>query len=142
MTTRRDAILTGAIRATELHDELGMRERLKAGDRPVDVLQTIGDLGLPILFRPLKSLLGAYVPAASTAGILITTERDLHIQRFTAAHELGHHILKHKALSLDADVGFVARGEKQGYDSQELEADSFAAEFLLPKWLIVAQARR
>jgi hypothetical protein len=142
MATRRDAILSGAGRAAELHAELGLRDRLAAGDRPVDVLDVVHQLGLLVLFRPLTSLLGAYVPAAGTAGLLVTTRRDMHVQRFTAAHELGHHVLQHKLASLDADVGFVARGEREGYNYQELEADSFAAEFLLPKWLIVAHAKR
>jgi predicted secreted protein len=45
-------------------------------------------------------------------------------------------------MSLDINVGYAARGEKTGYDEQELEADSFASEFLLPDWLIAAHARR
>jgi Zn-dependent peptidase ImmA (M78 family) len=142
MTTRRDAVLNGTTRAAELHAELGLRDRLKAGDRPVDVLEAISTIGLLVLFRPLNSLLGAYVPTARGAGMLVTTQRTLHIQRFTAAHELGHHVLSHQAVSLDEDVGFVARGEQAGHDSREIEADAFAAEFLLPKWLIVAHARR
>lgn len=141
MANRRDAILRGASRAAELHSELGIRTALATGDRPVDVLQVMRDIGMALLFRPLNSLLGAYLPNGGNPGILITTQRDLHIQRFTAAHELGHHLLGHHA-SLDADVGFVARGERDFHDEQELEADSFAAEFLLPKWLLVAHARR
>ncbi len=142
MTSRRDAILSGASRAAELHTELGLRKRLAAGDRPVDVMDVMRELGLTLLFRPLNSLLGAYLPGAGTPGVLITTQRDLHVQRFTAAHELGHHVLHHMAASLDTDVGYVGRGDPGNYDNQELEADSFAAEFLLPKWLIVAHAKR
>lgn len=140
--SRRDAILSGASRAAELHVALGLRKRLVTGDRPVDVMDVIRELGLTLLFRPLSSLLGAYLPGADAPGILITTQRDLHVQRFTAAHELGHHALRHTAASLDADVGYVGRGDVGNYDNQELEADSFAAEFLLPKWLIVAHAKR
>jgi len=142
MTSRRDAILSGASRAAELHTELGLRKRLAAGDRPVDVMDVIRELGLTLLFRPLNSLLGAYLPGAGAPGVLITTQRDLHVQRFTAAHELGHYALQHMAASLDTDVGYVGRGDPANYDNQELEADSFAAEFLLPKWLIVAHAKR
>jgi hypothetical protein len=142
MTTRRDAILNGTSRAAQLHADLGLREALKGGDRPVDVLAAIGDVGLMVLFRPLDGLLGAYVPTAGTAGMLVTTERSLHIQRFTAAHELGHHLLNHRTTSLDADVGFVARGEPDGHNFQEIEADAFASEFLLPPWLIAAHVRR
>jgi len=45
-------------------------------------------------------------------------------------------------MSLDHDVGFVARGEPGGHDFQELEADAFASAFMLPDWLVVAHARR
>jgi Zn-dependent peptidase ImmA (M78 family) len=108
------------------------------------VLETIHKIGIAMLFRPLKGLLGAYVPTASAPGILLTTQRNLHIQRFTAAHELGHHVLEHRALSLDDedDIGFVARGERTGHDAQEVAADAFASAFLLPDWLIVAHAKR
>jgi len=142
MTTRRNAILKGVERAAELHYELGLRERLKGGDRALDVLRVAQELGLFVLFKPLDGLLGAYVPSAASPGMLVTTRRTLHIQRFTAAHELGHHVLGHRATSLDTDVGFVARGEVAGHDSQEIEADAFASEFLLPKWLMAAHARR
>lgn len=140
--SQRNAILNGAQRAAELHAEMGIRRDLGFGDRPVDVIDVVHQLGLMLLFRPLTSLLGAYLPSVGAGGILVTTQRDLHVQRFTAAHELGHHVLQHSAPSLDADVGYVGRGEANGYDLQELEADSFAAEFLLPTWLIVAHAKR
>ena len=142
MTTRREAALSGMSRAADLHTELGLRNKLRDGDRPVDVLETIHKMGLAVLFKPLQGLLGAYVPTAHAAGMLLTTERNLHIQRLTAAHELGHHVLEHRALSLDAEVGFVALGQGAGHDVQEVEADAFAAAFLLPDWLIVAHARR
>lgn len=142
MATKRDALLNGTGRAAELHAELGLREKLKGGGRPIDVLAALRTFDITVLFRPLEGLLGAYVPTPRSAGVLVTTLRDHHVQRFTAAHELGHHVLGHRTVSLDKNVGFVARGEKDGYDHQEQEADAFAAEFLLPKWLIVAQARK
>ena len=140
--TKRNAILTGVSRAAELHEEMGLREKLRDGSGPVDVFAVIAALNVMVLFRPLEGLLGAYVPTPNAAGMLITTQRNLHVQRFTASHELGHHVLKHHAPSLDLNVGFVARGEKNGYEPQEVEADAFAGEFLLPAWLIAAHARR
>lgn len=139
---KRDAILSGIARAAELHHQLGIREQLRDGSRPIDVFAAIEALKIMVLFRPLDGLLGAYVPTPNSAGMLVTTQRDHHVQRFTAAHELGHHVLEHRTVSLDFNVGYVGRGEKTGYDEQELEADSFAAEFMLPKWLIVAHAKR
>ena len=142
MPSRRDAILTGVARASDLHEKLGMREALAEGDGAIDVLGAVQRLGLFMMFRPLDGLLGAYVPTQAVSGVLVTSKRDLHVQRFTAAHELGHHLFEHKTASLDADVGFVGRGEASKFDLQEVEADAFAAEFLLPKWLIAAHLRR
>lgn len=142
MVSRRDAILNGVARASELHKKLGVRNRLSAGEGAIDIFGAAQELGLFMMFRPLDGLLGAYVPTRSLSGMLVTTKRDLHVQRFTAAHELGHHLLEHKSLSLDKVVGFVGRGETSHHDAQEIEADAFAAEFLLPKWLIAAHLRR
>jgi Zn-dependent peptidase ImmA (M78 family)/predicted secreted protein len=141
MATKRNAILSGTRRAAELHEELGLKKLLAAGDEPVDVLAVMKRLGLAVLFRPLDGLLGAYIPLGRAAGAVITTERSLHIQRFTEGHELGHHVCNHK-LSADDQVGFVARGDTEGFDAQEVEADAFASEFLLPKWLIAAHVNR
>lgn len=139
---RRDAILSGVSRAAELHDELKLRDRLRDGGRPMDVFAAIQAFNVVVLFRPLEGLLGAYVPTPNGAGMMVSTQRNHHVQRFTAAHELGHHVMEHHAPSLDLNIGYVARGERDGYDEQEIEADAFAAEFLLPSWLIAAHARR
>lgn len=141
MVTKRDAILNGTIKATELHKQLGLQQALAGGQAPIDVLGVMHHLGLVVIFRPLEGLLGAYLPLPGVAGIIVTTKRPLQVQRFTAAHELGHFMFKH-AVSTDKDVGFAARGEIKRYDPQEVEADAFASEFLMPKWLIAAHVRR
>jgi Zn-dependent peptidase ImmA (M78 family) len=82
----------------------------------------------------LTSALGLCLPAP-LQGIIVTTRRGLHIQRFTAAHELGHVILEHRG-SIDREI--LERGPlapSDGRDLQEVAADAFAAEFLLPRWL-------
>ena len=63
------------------------------------------------------------------------------IQRFTAAHELGHFRANHDP-SLD-DEGFLRRAMAQqavptppSGHLQEIEADAFAIEFVIPRWLI------
>lgn len=66
---------------------------------------------------------------------MITTKRGLHIQRFTAAHELGHLLLDHEG-SVDKDIlerdPFALSDNR---DLHEIAAEAFAAEFLLPRWL-------
>lgn len=71
------------------------------------------------------------------------------MQRFTAAHELGHAVMKHEP-SLDSEnvLRRAAYGRStpkiNGFASylQEIEADAFAGSFVLPMWLIVHHAKK
>lgn len=136
----RNAILKGTSAAATAHHALGLRARHAPHGEAIDVFRVIDDLGLPLLFRPLEGLLGACVKVSpGRIGIMITTQRDLHLQRFTAAHELGHFLLEHEG-SLDREVFYPGQGRAQ--NSQELEANAFAGEFLMPKWLCTAVAKR
>lgn len=144
----RDAELRGAAAARSVQERLGLRDELRHGDKPLDVFAAIYQLGLTCILQPLDSLLGAYLNYHGVKGLIVTTRRDLHLQRFTAAHELGHSELNHATTSLDTEVGFAARGpmpalaNAEDRTAQEIEADAFAAELLLPKWLIAAHMRR
>ena len=138
---RRNAVLEGTARATDLHEQLSLQTRLGAGNGPIDVFRVMMEMEVRFLFRPLDKLLGAFLPAP-VSGILVTTQRDLYVQRYTAAHELGHFLLDHKA-SFDDElqIGFAPHGHSHG-DLQEIAADAFASEFLMPRWLVAAQVRR
>lgn len=120
--------------AKQVHRELDLRRRVTAGEGFIDVFSVIAELNIPLLFKPLKSALGLCLPAP-LRGIMITTRRGLHIQRFTAAHELGHVLLEHRG-SVDQEI--FERGPLapfEGRDLNEVAADAFAAEFVLPRWL-------
>jgi Zn-dependent peptidase ImmA (M78 family)/predicted secreted protein len=122
--------------AARLHDDLNTQAALAEIGGNVDVFEAFLRVDLPHLLRPLNGLLGVYLKDP-TPGALITTKRPLSVQRFTAAHELGHHILKHDP-SLD-DEGILRRSPFAAPpDSQmrEAEANAFAAAFLMPRWLI------
>lgn len=139
--TSRTAILEGTQAAQRLHAQLGTRAEFERGAASrIDVFALATRIGALLLFRPLKGLLGAYLgkPAFPVPGIIVSTQRDLHVQRFTAAHELGHLYLGHTP-SLDEQVG-LWRGESK--DAQETAADAFASEFMLPQWLFVHHAGR
>lgn len=145
--TVRLARLRGAKKATELLGTFEVRQKISSNSGQVDVLGILSYLDIVVLFRPLNSLLGAYL-RGDQPGVLLTTERSPSIQRFTAAHELGHAVLEHEP-SLDSldTLRRAALGRVEAiYGSrkaqlQEIEADSFASEFLLPKWLMVWHAR-
>lgn len=135
----REARLNGIRAAAEVQENLGISSyiREKSLNR-IDIFEAITSLGITTLCRPLDGLLGAYYKK----GILVTTNRRLPIQRFTAAHELGHCWLKHDQ-SLDTEASIKsARESTSNAPLQEVEAEAFASEFLLPKALVVLTAKR
>jgi Zn-dependent peptidase ImmA (M78 family) len=141
-TSYAGAVRTGAMAAARLHKSLDLRNHIALRGGNVDVFAAIQTLDLPLLLRPLQGLLGAYLNDPAP-GVLITTQRPMSIQRFTAAHELGHFTLRHEP-SLD-DESILRRmpiASEQGDNFQEVEADAFAAAFMLPRWLIEWHSER
>ena len=137
------AVRAGAMAASRLHRDLGLRDASDGAGGAIDVFAAIYQLDLPLMLRPLKGLMGAFLNDPCP-GILIGTGWRMNIQRFTAAHELGHCILKHRP-SLDDEDQILRRvplSVDARNDYQETEADAFAVGFMLPKWLIVGHCAR
>lgn len=136
------AIRRGTQAAARLHAKLGTRERVAEERGSIDVFEAMAALGLPVLLRPLSGLLGAYLPSP-TQGVLLTTRRGLSVQRFTAAHELGHFCMGHDPSMDDDNIirrsPFSTSGK---LDFQEVEANAFAAAFLMPRWLITLHKKQ
>jgi Zn-dependent peptidase ImmA (M78 family) len=136
MADYASSIRRAVLEAGRLHRDLGIQSRVVRSSGRVDVYDTIARLDVPLFFTKLDGLLGVYMRDPSP-GVLITTQRPQSQQRFTAAHELGHHYLGHNP-SLD-DESILRRTPFQaraGDDPQEVEAEAFAAVFLLPRWLL------
>jgi Zn-dependent peptidase ImmA (M78 family) len=136
------AVRAGTMAATRLHQRLDLRQRIEERGGNVDVFGAIQTIDLPLLLRPLHGLLGAYL-SEPRPGVLVTTRRPMSIQRFTAAHELGHFEMKHLP-SLD-DESILRRmplTAAPAEDFQEVEADAFAIAFMMPRWLIQWHANR
>ena len=93
---RRKDILYAVNEAERLHREFASRARVEAGEGRIDVFAMLVNHDIPVVFKPLKNLLGVFVDSPAE-GIMVTSQRPLSIQRFTAAHELGHNILGHEA---------------------------------------------
>lgn len=101
-------------------------------EAPIDVFGSIEREQVWLVFQALDHLYGAYRRRA-TPGIVVHAGHPLRTQRFTAAHELGHHLLGH-------DISVDAREEveqtNQDLPPQEIEAQAFAATFLMPVQLV------
>ncbi|CDX12607.1 conserved hypothetical protein [Mesorhizobium plurifarium] len=146
MTAIENAIRKAMAAAARLQNDLAIRDRVERPSGPlngqIDVFGVMAHLNLPLIFRPLDGLLGAYM-SDPVPGVLVTTKRPLSVQRFTAAHELGHFYLKHRP-SLD-DESILRRSPfaaSKDANLQEVEADAFAASFLLPQWLVLFHCKR
>jgi len=144
MTREQDRvfILRGMKAALGLLHDLGLERSDRRAFR-IDVFESIDRAGAALMFQPLDKLLGAFMKQNGAAGIILNTERPLGMQRFTAAHELGHLTLGHDPHA--DDEGILRRGPTpdgrmfKGVAPEEREADAFASYFLLPPHLITAQ---
>ncbi|MEA5358292.1 ImmA/IrrE family metallo-endopeptidase [Amycolatopsis sp., V23-08] len=106
-----------------------------AGDEPVDVFGAIAQLGLELAIVPLDNLLGAMLPR--DGGILVTSNRTSRLQRYTAAHEIGHWVLHRAKPAIDTEIEILRTTTEQ-----ELQAQLFAAYFLMPPPLVEAVLNR
>jgi hypothetical protein len=90
-------------------------------------------MGIVVRFAPLPRLAGAYVSEpGSRPGILVNTRHPRSKQRYTLAHELGHHVLGH-VTSLDTDTELWP---DEGMPDEERLAESFASWLLMPRSLV------
>ena len=93
---------------------------------PVNPFQMLTDLGIPFVFRPFKNYEGVYILGSEDDDVPIigiNLNRPIVRQRFTAAHELCHHLK-------DVDSGFTCTSNPQS--EIELYADAFASELRMP----------
>jgi Zn-dependent peptidase ImmA (M78 family)/predicted secreted protein len=135
---RHDSILEGSKKAARLHEILGTKDCVvRAGGR-IDVFDATLQQGASLLFRKLEGILGAYMNEEGTPGIIVTTQRPLSVQRFTAAHELGHYYMGHEPCFDGEEI----LGSSEAFSSVEVQANAFAAEFLAPKWLLFQLGKR
>jgi Zn-dependent peptidase ImmA (M78 family) len=115
----------------------------------IDVFETIEDQqGVNLMFKPLRNLYGFYIRERNVAGIMINASHPVSLQRFTAAHELGHHILGHsqsmdEVASIESAIGEsgaesfnaslpLREGASPGNLFEEAAAQAFAGSFLMP----------
>ncbi|MGQ0774182.1 MAG: ImmA/IrrE family metallo-endopeptidase [Pseudonocardiales bacterium] len=83
------------------------------------------------MFQPLDRLYGFFDRTEDAAGIVLHSGHPLSLQLFTAAHELGHYVLGHERAA-DTHDNIVDLATSR----EEIEAQAFAAEFLMPVPLV------
>ncbi len=108
-----------------------LRSEILPDDQPIDIFEFLRERSDIVFIRRSGSnpqIDGIYVrdERAGTGFIYLNRAKPLGRQRFTAAHEFGHHVLGHVE-ELDVDV--MAEQQSQ----EERDANRFAAELLVPR---------
>jgi hypothetical protein len=101
--------------------------------RQVDVFDVIEREPVWLFFEPLRDLYGFFDREDGVPGIVIQSKHPLSLQRFTAAHEYGHFVCGH---SNSQDTHRELFTTAPDLELQEIEAQAFAAEFLMPLALV------
>lgn len=100
---------------------------------PINPFQMLKDLNIPFVFRPFKSFEGIYIPKQNPEDIPvigINLNKPITRQRFTAAHELCHHLK-------DSYCAFTCKTNAQS--EIERYAERFASELLMPTDILKKQ---
>jgi Zn-dependent peptidase ImmA (M78 family) len=104
---------------------------------PIDVEAMIKELGLAIRTQELEdSVSGMLVIKDGRITIGVNKNHHPNRQRFTLAHELGHFLLHRNVSNIFIDastVFFRDSTSSDGSKAQEIEANAFAAELLMPE---------
>lgn len=110
---------------------------------PVPVDRIIKAKGIMLEYAPLEESLSGMAYIKDGVGIIgLNSLHHINRQRFSAAHELGHHELHAEILlgAVHVDKGFqvLLRDDvsSRGVDDREIEANAFASELLMPRDLI------
>jgi len=111
---------------------------------PVPVERIIKTKGIILQYAPLEEELSGMAFIKDGIGIIgINALHHPNRQRFSAAHELAHHVLHtaHIRKTVHVDKGFrvLLRDDvsSQGVDSLEIEANAFASELLMPSEFLI-----
>lgn len=117
---------TGAKRARQAREAL---RHTRSGPLPdlLDVVERQGGAHVLVLDCA-DGLAGAYVAKPGLHLLFVNGKQAITRQRFTLAHEFGHFRMGHETVfDRQATIGGVQR------DPNEIAANAFAAEFLMPK---------
>jgi hypothetical protein len=99
-------------------------------DAPCDVYELIIRQGVELRFMEVKSLEGFYLSDGTAGQINVCACRPAGLQRFTAAHELGHHVFKHGS-TFDPQLDYAERFAS--VSAEERLAELFARYLLMPR---------
>lgn len=112
---------------------------------PVPVERIIKSRKIALQYAPLDEDLSGMAYIKDGVGIIgVNALHHPNRQRFSAAHELGHHVLHSSEISqavhVDKGIRVLFRDDVSalGTEPMEVEANAFASELLIPEGLLAA----
>lgn len=116
---------------------IDLLKRFEVRRIPVPLPRLARGLGLIVEYTPLDDeLSGMALIKDDKQLIWINALHHPNRQRFTLAHEIGHHLLHKNAIneSVHVDKGILRRDtvSASGTEKLEIEANAFASELLMP----------
>jgi len=130
------------LRAREVLKEFGISQP------PVPVDRIAKERGLKVKYLPLDDELSGMIFLGDDGPtVVVNSVHHPNRQRFTLAHECGHYELHMTDIGTDVHVDkkyfVMARdgNSAKGFDREEIEANRFAAELLVPRDLLLAELR-
>ncbi|HEX2859228.1 MAG TPA: ImmA/IrrE family metallo-endopeptidase [Alphaproteobacteria bacterium] len=119
--------------------------RHNVSQAPVDVEKIARKENIDVKYSPFEgdTMSGALYRMDDTAIIAVNSLNHPNRRRFTIAHELGHFVLHNEALHVDRSFSIKHRDATSSLaiDPEEIEANRFAAELLMPYDLICADLK-
>lgn len=107
---------------------------------PVDVEAIVKAEGVEVVEEDLEDeVSGLLVSKNGNHVILVNSDHYPNRQRFTIAHEFGHYLMHRDISNIFFDEALVFFRDKEaseGTKYQEIEANNFAAELLMPEYLL------
>lgn len=117
---------------------LALRQRLDLGDAPLNIWNLIRDQGIVVWRHSfgLDAGDGMYIRKGGRSLIIVNSAKRASRQRFTAAHELGHHELHRHGQDnfVVGDIDVLVTGK----DPAEIAANAFAANLMAPSRAVLA----
>jgi len=114
-------------------------EELGINSPPINVEDIAKYLGITFKFIDFENdqISGLLVKKTNKVILAINHIHSDNRQRFTIAHELGHFLFHmNTPIFVDESPYFRNTRSSKGVDSEEIEANNFAAELLMPEKLI------
>lgn len=116
-------------------------DQYEVSDPPVPVERLAKAEGIRLVLKDLEGDISGFLLRQDDGSpvIGVNSHHPRVRQRFTVAHELGHYLLgAEDSLHIDRKFELKLRSNlsSQGVDSDEMEANLFAAELLMPGFLL------